>query len=197
VVEAALRAGLRELTVMATPGEPVDARRHQEILEVFRERDPRQRLASMPCPPRLDAGADGVVAGFAVVVHAADVHAPGLAAALDRACAARGRLLAQATVAGGRGWLMPLPAAGERECWTCAWRGVAPATGSTGGSPPAAGAALLANLALFAVFERSTGAAPPGAWRDLVEVDMETLDVRRRHVETDPACAACAVAAAR
>lgn len=196
-VEAALRAGLRQLTVMATPGTPVDARRHQEILEVFHERDPRQRVAYAPCPPRLDAVADAAVDGFAVVVHASDVHAPGLAAALDRACAARGRLLAQATVAGGRGWLAALPAAGERECWACVWRGVSPAAGTLGAGPPAAGAALLANLALFAVFEQSTGAASPGAWRELVEVDLETLDVRRRPVETDRACAACAVEAVR
>src|SRR5262249_60377237 len=108
-------------------------------------------------------------------------------------CAAGAGLPGGAPAAGGGGGRAPPPGAGERECWACLWRGVAPAAGPPGAGPPAAGAALLANLALFAVFERSTGAAPPGAWRDLVEVDLETLDVRRRPVETDPACAACGV----
>lgn len=198
LVQANLHVGVRNIDVVLTGECPTDRARHQEYLEVARQRDPDQVLAEQTV-----TGWDGdeqatraALRPFDAVVHVSDRPMLARAQRLDRICRADATIFIQAVVVGDRAWIGPLvsPDQPAGAGWESAWRRLQANRTSPAQrrmfalvDDPAAPVsepltaptkAIVANHLSFAVFKHLTGVPAAETQARMLTIDLETLQTQ-------------------
>jgi bacteriocin biosynthesis cyclodehydratase domain-containing protein len=197
---AALRSGLLSPHLLLTADSTTDIDRLRWYAAEAAERDSEQSLHWSAAPDLTDEAAWASLLGDAdLAVHLAGAPAPPRAAVLDRLSAESDALLL--TVIAGRdtAWIGPLSVPDDPEtCWRAAWYRLHPASGGhdddrlldrTGNqSEHLIGAvpAVLANHALFRCFTHLTQSSDRDLTRDLLRLNLETLETSEHRLLPHP-----------
>lgn len=160
LLAAAVHSGLREVRVVAPP-EQVAGLPEPAL------RDRNQRVSYLPTAGHADlrdpTRVHGLLSEVDLVLHAVGTEQP--TGVVEGACAAAGIPLAQAVVAGGQIWLLPVSGAGDPG-WSAAARRLAtapePATAAAGGATDLAALTAAAARLIQDVYRFTSGAAPTG-----------------------------------
>lgn len=177
--EAALHSGAGSLTLRVTDRGATDLARLAECRATALARDPLQRLDWS------DADADDAPDPGGVTVAIADALDADLALALDRAGARTGRPTLMVAVLDDEAWVGPYcDGSPDGPRWADLWYRRQPSEGAGGFlTGPVPG--IVANYAVFKVFEALTGVAEPGT-ADALRIDLESLRTEQHRVVPHP-----------
>lgn len=210
LVHAALKAGLRQVSVLYTDECERQEQRHYEYVQHFRERDARQELHEIASLPWDDeAQVISILQDFDAVVHISDRAMLARTKMLNRLCFLLGKTCIQAVLVDDYAWIGPLVHSRKVGCWECAWRRLQtnitnaeadrshytfqdhPATPvSRFNAPPTA--AMTANHLIFELFKHITEAGPLETLDALIDFDLETLHQSHHPFLPHPLCETCA-----